>query len=521
MQYFVVLHHVDVPFARFCYRASAMPSASPPVDSSSTDDAPQSEGVRLRRTKSSTRADDILREEKMLRENQPDHPCHRARDSYFSWTSGFADFSGFVNWAFLLLSIGGFRLMLENYNKYGLRVHPSEWVHAVLDSSGSIYYPSIILILALNIPAMFTLFVENLLAYSWVSESVGVGIQTGSLLFLFLTPILCIDVLATDAFSLLGASSVAFMYCVALLKLISYVQVNYWCRHSRRKNTRVRMIHRTASICEDRPSNNTAKENHTTLQKYPDNLTIGDLYYFLAAPTLCYELNFPRTTRVRKQFVVKRLLEVIIGTNLVLALNQQWLLPSIKNSLTPFSHMDLSSTVERLLKLSIPNHLLWLLCFYLLFHSWLNLLGELLKFADRAFYGAWWNADNINHFWRTWNLPVHRWAIRHLYRPLLKRGFDKFSSSSVVFFVSGVLHEYLVSVPLRLFKVWAVLGMMYQIPLAIVTDLVQRKYGERWANVMVWQCLILGQPLAILMYFHDYVIEHFGSESIPQFSEIS
>jgi hypothetical protein len=34
------------------------------------------------------------------------------------------------------------------------------------------------------------------------------------------------------------------------------------------------------------------------LVKYPDNLTLKDLFYFLFAPTLCYELNFPRTTRL-------------------------------------------------------------------------------------------------------------------------------------------------------------------------------------------------------------------------------
>ena len=27
---------------------------------------------------------------------------------------------------------------------------------------------------------------------------------------------------------------------------------------------------------------------------YPGNVTIGNMYYFFAAPTLCYELNFPR-----------------------------------------------------------------------------------------------------------------------------------------------------------------------------------------------------------------------------------
>lgn len=44
-----------------------------------------------------------------------------------------------------------------------------------------------------------------------------------------------------------------------------------------------------------------------SLVQYPDNLTLPDLYYFLAAPTLCYELNFPRSQRIRKRSVVQLL----------------------------------------------------------------------------------------------------------------------------------------------------------------------------------------------------------------------
>ena len=42
---------------------------------------------------------------------------HRPRDSLFSWSSGFQDFEGVMNWAFLLLTLGGLRLVLENLNK--------------------------------------------------------------------------------------------------------------------------------------------------------------------------------------------------------------------------------------------------------------------------------------------------------------------------------------------------------------------------------------------------------------------
>lgn len=87
--------------------------------------------------------------------------------------------------------------------------------------------------------------------------------------------------------------------------------------------------------------------------QYPDNLNIQDLLYFLFAPTLCYELNFPRTSRIRKRFLLKRIMEVVIGVNVVMALFQQWMIPSVRNSLTPFTNMDIAKATERLLKLAV------------------------------------------------------------------------------------------------------------------------------------------------------------------------
>ena len=90
---------------------------------------------------------------------------------------------------------------------------------------------------------------------------------------------------------------------------------------------------------------------------------------------------------------------MVVGLNLVMAIVQQYITPSVVNSLMSFATMDVNKVgtecsvllcirndfqaAERLLKLAVPNHLLWLVCFYLVFHSFLNTLGELLQFADR------------------------------------------------------------------------------------------------------------------------------------------
>nr|GEU60264.1 diacylglycerol acyltransferase 1 [Tanacetum cinerariifolium] len=57
--------------------------------------------------------------------------------------------------------------------------------------------------------------------------------------------------------------------------------------------------------------------------------------------------------------------------------------------------------------------------FYCFFHLWLNILAELLRFGDREFYKDWWNAQTVEEYWRLWNMPVHKWIVRHLYFPCL------------------------------------------------------------------------------------------------------
>ena len=51
-------------------------------------------------------------------------------------------------------------------------------------------------------------------------------------------------------------------------------------------------------------------KDQKSLLVYPDNLTLANLYYFCLAPTLCYELNYPKTCRVRKLFLMRRISEV-------------------------------------------------------------------------------------------------------------------------------------------------------------------------------------------------------------------
>ncbi|XP_011872103.1 PREDICTED: diacylglycerol O-acyltransferase 1 [Vollenhovia emeryi] len=488
--------------------------------------------VRSRRTKSVTRAEEIQKVEQKVRRSQPDKPCHRPRDSLFSWSSGFDNFTGFVNWGFLLLGIGGVRLLLENFIKYGIRVDPWQWFLFLSGKDdGGEEYPSLLLICYATVPVGLCLLIEKGLSVDIIAHGTGMVFHVINLVVMVLMPMVVIHV-KDSGFSLVGAMYVCMLYAILFLKLWSYVQVNMWCRlSSRKKTTQGRMRRQLSdnnlqsSGIQQSPADVTDFEHEmndceNALVQYPDNLNFGDLYYYILAPTLCYELNFPRTQRIRKRFLIKRIVEVLVGCQVVMSLFQQWMIPSVKNSLIPFSNMDVAKASERLLKLAIPNHLVWLCFFYLIFHSFLNLLGELLHFADRNFYCDWWNANNIDTFWRTWNMPVHRWAVRHLYIPIVAMGYGKTTASVTVFFISAFFHEYLVSVPLKTFKIWAFMGMMGQIPLSVLSKMAERYCGARWGNIVVWASLIIGQPLCIMMYYHDYVVTHFGETLLEDYSVV-
>ncbi|GFH15877.1 PH domain-containing protein, partial [Haematococcus lacustris] len=90
----------------------------------------------------------------------------------------------------------------------------------------------------------------------------------------------------------------------------------------------------------------------------------------------------------------------------------------------PLMQMDWLHIVERVLKLALPNMYCWLVMFYCVFHLWLNILAELLRFGDREFYKDWWNSSDVGSYWKQWNLPVHKWLLRHVYFPALRLGLS-------------------------------------------------------------------------------------------------
>lgn len=153
----------------------------------------------------------------------------------------------------------------------------------------------------------------------------------------------------------------------------------------------------------------------STIRSWPDNITLKNYIYFLLLPTLVYEPEFRRTSKIDYKDMGIKIMEAFLSVFAQYFIFRQFLLPTLMNPTPaiasfsgPFQPIGrLLAFLFDLLKLTVPSMLLWLLGFYALFHCVLNILANALRYGDRIFYLDWWNATKINTFWNKWNLPVH------------------------------------------------------------------------------------------------------------------
>jgi diacylglycerol O-acyltransferase-1 len=128
-------------------------------------------------------------------------------------------------------------------------------------------------------------------------------------------------------------------------------------------------------------------------------------------------------------------------------LSAQYAAPVLRNSIDKIAVMDIASILERVMKLSTISLIIWLAGFFALFQALLNALAEVMQFGDREFYTDWWNSSSLGVYWRSWNRPVYLFMKRHVFSPLVGRGWSPLAASGMVFTLSAVLHEMLVGIP--------------------------------------------------------------------------
>lgn len=387
--------------------------------------------------------------------------------------------AGLFNLCIVVLIAVNSRLIIENLMKYGLLIGSGFWF-----SSRSLKdWPLFMCCLSLSIFPLCAFMVEKFAQQKLISELVVVSLHVTITMAEIIYPVFVI--LRSDS-AVPSGITLMILTCVVWLKLVSYAHTNYDIRASCKSADK-----------GDVPFNYVSADG-------AHNISFQNLVYFMAAPTLCYQPSYPRTTCIRKNWVLRQFVKLVIFTGVMGFIIEQYINPIVTNSQHPLKGNFLYA-VERVLKLSVPTLYVWLCMFYCFFHLWLNILAELLCFGDREFYKDWWNATTVDEYWRKWNMPVHKWMTRHVYFPCLRNGIPKGVSFVIAFFISAVFHELCIGVPCHIFTFWAFMGIMLQVPLVIITNYLQNKFRNTMVgNMIFWFFFcIYGQPMCVLLYYHD------------------
>jgi len=228
---------------------------------------------------------------------------------------------------------------------------------------------------------------------------------------------------------------------------------------------------------------------------YPHNLTFSNWIFYLSAPTLVYEVNYPRTLRIRVGYVLEKVVSTLSLFIVLHIVSTRYIGPIMERS-------PKMSAFEAISQLVIPYLLVTLVTFYIVFECICNAFAELTRFADRDFYDDWWNSTTFDEFARKWNKPVHEFLLRHVYlesQTSLQLG--RWKATILTFTVSSVLHELFMSVVFRTFRPWFFGCQMLQLPLILLG---RRYKGTRLGNLMFWFSITCGVPMLSILYGQEY-----------------
>ena len=233
------------------------------------------------------------------------------------------------------------------------------------------------------------------------------------------------------------------------------------------------------------------------------------LLYFVFAPTMLYSESYPKNDRIRKSIILERLAGIVLCFISMYIVVEEYILPAVQR----LTLLKSSTTVNEYIlgaiyaysKLLLPCNAYFLLGFFFVFEYWCNLFAELTCFADRQFYTDWWNGISFYDFSTRWNIPVHKFLQKYIYRHLIDEAkYSKSTAMTVTFLFSSVFHELVMFVmmgPSKYIFTFLFVYQMLQIPLiSLVVGTGWAKKNVNLANWVFWIMLVLGIPTVVLSY---------------------
>jgi sterol O-acyltransferase len=237
---------------------------------------------------------------------------------------------------------------------------------------------------------------------------------------------------------------------------------------------------------------------------YPKNLTWSNYTDYLFCPTLCYELEYPRTSGIVWTELGYKITAVFGVIFLLTITSEEYILPVMIESamrletVTSFSETALI-LAESISLLLFPFMITFLLVFLVIFEYVLGAFAEITCFADRHFYSDWWNSTDWLEFSREWNIPVHHFFRRHVYsasRPHIGRPM----ATLITFLISAIGHEIVMACITKKIRGYGFIAQMSQLPIVMLQRTKWIKGKRVLNNVCFWCSMILGLSMMCSLY---------------------
>ncbi|KAG1707342.1 hypothetical protein DVH05_026534 [Phytophthora capsici] len=230
-------------------------------------------------------------------------------------------------------------------------------------------------------------------------------------------------------------------------------------------------------------------------EQQPPSPDIKDFTMYLLIPSLVYEPNFPRTSRIRWGYIVEKAFSMIMGISMLYIIVTTHVIPKLEDSGTV-------NPVLSIVSLLLPFLGCYLLTWFIIFECICNGFAEVTYSADRDFYSDWWNSTTFDEFARKWNKPVHEFLLRHVYLETLDSyNISKTYATVFTFFMSAALHECVFILMFRTVKMYFFTLQMVQLVIIIYGRGLR---GTRLGNITFWLGMILGLPLQAVIYSREY-----------------
>ena len=130
---------------------------------------------------------------------------------------------------------------------------------------------------------------------------------------------------------------------------------------------------------------------------YPENLTWSNYADYVCCPTVCYELEYPRTAGIQWSELAWKTLAVFGCIFLLVLTSEEFIIPVLTEAAgrlqASTGWMDMGLILaESISLLLFPFMVTLLLVFLVIFEYVLGAFAEITCFADRHFYSDWWNS---------------------------------------------------------------------------------------------------------------------------------